>query len=105
MGDPAKAQHHIQVGWSYDEADQANPAILSGPLQVVRDYVKKSGGAASAEIVNLDVPAADRAAAAKGVTAPGIVVDGKPVLPGQFSAMHVTAPDITKALDAATGKK
>ena len=105
VGDPAKAQHHVLVGWSYDEADQANPAILNGPLQVVRDYVNKSGGSVSAEIVNLDIPIADRSPAAKAVTVPGVVVDGKPVMPGQFSAMHVTASGIRKALDAATGKK
>ncbi len=105
VGDPAKAQHHIQVGWSYDEADQANPAILNGPLQVVRDYVKTSGGSVSAEIVNLDIPVSDRPPAAKAVTTPGIMVDGKPALPGQFSTMNVRAPDIAKALDAAIGKK
>ena len=105
VGDPAKAQHHLLVGWSYDEANQANPDSLTGPLQAIRDYVRKSGGSVSAEIVNLDVPVADRTTTAKTVTAPGIMVDGKPALPGQISAMHVTAPDITKALDAAIGKK
>ena len=64
----------MQVGWSYDEANQANPAILNGPLQVVRDYAKKSGGSVSAEIVNLDIPVADRySCRLRAVTVPGIM--------------------------------
>jgi hypothetical protein len=105
VGNPATAQHHIQVGWIYDEADQKSPEILTGPLGVIRDYVNKSGGADSAEIVDLDVPTEDRPPAAQAVTDLGVSVDGNPVLPGNFSEMHVKAPDITKALDAAMGKK
>lgn len=105
VGDPAKAAHHIQVGWVYDEENQASPQILAGPLQVIRDYVKNSKGTASAEIVNLDVPAEDRSPAAQTVADLGVSVDGNPVLVGSFSEMRVTVPEITKALDAATGKK
>ena len=105
VGNPATAQHHIQVGWVYDEGDQASPEILTGPLQVIRGYVQSSHGTVSAEIVNLDIPTADRSPAAQAVTDSGVSVDGKPVLPGSFSTMHVKAPDITKALDGEVGKK
>ncbi len=105
VGNPATAQRHIQVGWVYDEANQANPEILKGPLQAIRDYVNRSRGGVSAEIVDLDVPAEDRSPAAQAVRDLGVAVDGQPVMPGNFSEMHVTVPDITKALDAATTKK
>ena len=105
IGDPATAQHNIQVGWVYDEANQARPEILIEPLQIIRDYAKSSKGTISAEIVNLDVPAEDRSPAAQPVNDLGIAVDGNPVLAGSFSEMRAAAPDITKILDAAVGKK
>ena len=105
VGDPAKARHHIQIGWSYDEANQKNPAMLTGPIEAVKDYVKKSGGATSAEIVNLDVPPADRAPAARAVTTPGVVVDGRTIVTGSFSEMHAAPQDIARMLNQAVGAK
>ena len=86
MGNPATAKHHIVVGWSYNETNQQKPASLAQPLQAVQDYVAKSGGSASAVIVNTDVPASDRSPAAQAVTGNGVTVDGKPVLSGDVSA-------------------
>lgn len=86
LGNPATAKHHIVVGWSYNENNQKQPASLTTPLQAVQDYVAKSGGSASAVIVNTDVPASDRSPAAQAVTANGVMVDGKPVINGDVSA-------------------
>ena len=85
IGNPAAAKHHIVIGWSYNEANQQNPALLNAPLQAVQSYVHQSGGAVSAEIVNTDVPPSDRSAAAKNVAGDGVIVDGKPVLKGDIS--------------------
>ena len=101
-GDSA-ASHSSRLGVRRGKPSQ--PAILTGPLQVIRDYVNSSKGTVSAEIVNLDIPAEDRSPAAQPVADLGISVDGNPVMPGNFSEMHVTAPDITKALDTAMVKK
>lgn len=105
VGNPAAAQHHIQVGWVYDEADQKSPELLTGPLGAIREYVNRSGGKVSAEIADLDVPAEDRSPAAQAVTDLGVSLDGNPVLPGSFSERPVPAGEISKALDAAVGKK
>ena len=86
VGNPATAKHHIVVGWSYNENNQQKPASLTTPLQAVQDYVAKSGGTASAVIVNTDVPASDRSPAAQSITANGVLVDGKPVITGDVSA-------------------
>ncbi len=86
VGNPATAKHHITVGWSYNENNQKQPGSLATPLQAVQEYVAKSGGTASAVIVNTDVPASDRSPAAQAVTGNGVSVDGKPVLTGDVSA-------------------
>ncbi len=100
LGNPATAKHHIVVGWSYNENNQQKPASLTAPLQAVQDYVAKSGGSASAVIVNTDIPASDRSPAAQGVTANGVAVDGKPVITGDVSA---TPPQkVVGAIQAAT---
>jgi len=101
VGDPATAKHHIQVGWVYDEANQANPQTLTLPLQAVRDYVQGSGGMSSAEIVNLDVPAEDRSPAAQGVMELGIIVDGKPVITDNLSSKPLRPQQITQMLTMA----
>lgn len=98
VGDPAKARHHIQVGWMYDENNQKKPETLAVPLQTVRDYVQKSGGIASAEIVNLDIPIADRTPAAQAVTGLGISVDGHPVSRGNPSSTPFPSDQIIGAL-------
>lgn len=105
VGDPATATHHIRVGWVYDEANQAKPETLTGPLQAIRDYASHSGGTVSAEIVNLDVPAADRSPAARVVTAPGVVVDNKTLFNGSISETPMPPEQIARALDSAVGKK
>jgi hypothetical protein len=86
VGNPATAKHHIVVGWSYNEANQQKPQSLVTPLQAVQSYVQKSGGSVSAEIVNTDVPASDRSAAAQSVAGDGVFVDGKPVFKGDVSS-------------------
>ena len=86
VGDPA-AKHHITVGWMYDERSQQKPETLNAALQAIRNYVMHSRGAASAEIVDLDVPAEDRSAAARVVTVLGIQVDGRPLYSGSLSTM------------------
>lgn len=99
VGNPATAKHHIVVGWSYNENNQKQPASLTTPLQAVQEYVAKSGGTASAVIVNTDVPASDRSPAAQAVAANGIAVDGKPVITGDVSA---TPPQkVVGAIEAA----
>ena len=102
VGNPALAKHHIQVGWVYDEANQANPNTLTVPLEAVRDFVQRSGGAVSSEIVNLDVPAVDRTAAAQSVTELGMTVDGKPVVTENLSDKPFSSQQITQMLAAAS---
>ncbi len=85
VGDPATAKRHLLVGWVYDEANEVKPETLTVPLQAVRDYVRKSGGAASAEIVNLDVPKEDRSPAAQAVTDLGVSLDGQTLTDGNLS--------------------
>ncbi len=101
-GNPASAKHHIQVGWVYDEANQANPNTLTVPLQAVRDFVQRSSGAVSSEIVNLDVPAEDRTPAAQSVSQMGIAVDGKPVLTENLSDKPLSSQQITQMLSTAS---
>ena len=83
----------------YDEANQAKPETLTVPLQTIRDYVQQSGGTASAEIVDLDVPAEDRSPAAQGVTELGVMVDGKPLI--AMSDNPNSPQQITQMLSAA----
>ena len=98
LGNPATAKHHITIGWTYSEANQKAPDTLAKPLQAVQDLVKKSGGAVSAEIVNVAVPSADRSPAAQGVAGSGVFVDGTAVS-GDISA---TPPQqTTSAIQAA----
>lgn len=85
VGNPATAKHHIEAGWVYDERNQQKLETLAIPIQAIRDYVKQSGGAMSAEIVNLDVPVEDRSPAAQAVTGLGIQVDGQSLFAGNLS--------------------
>lgn len=100
VGDPAKASHRIQAGWVYDENNQQKPETLAAPIQSIRDYVRKSGGIVSAEIVNLDVPVEDRAPAAQAVTELGVSVDGQPVSTGNLSSVPFPDNELLKALEA-----
>ena len=86
VGSPATAKHHVTVGWAYTGTTGQNPTALSASLQQLRDYAQKSNGTVSLEVVNTDVPAADRSAAAKSVAGPGVFVDGKPVVTGDLAA-------------------
>ena len=100
VGNPATAKHHVLIGWSYNDTNQQKPQALTAPIQAVQNYVQQTGGRVSAEIVNTDVPAADRSPAARGVTGNGVFVDGKPVFRGDIS----TAPpsQVMGAVGAAT---
>lgn len=100
VGDPATAKHHILVGWSYTDANQSKPGALATPLQAIQAYVQKNGGSVSAEIVNTDVPAADRSPAAQGVAGNGVFVDGKPVFTGDVS--KAPTQQVVGAIQAAT---
>ena len=93
VNDPARAKHHVEVGWVYDEGSQRKPETLGGSIQAVRDFAKKSGGGVSAEIVDLDVPLKDRSPAARTVTDLGIKVDGRTLYRGNLSGMK-GAPEI-----------
>ena len=99
VGNPATAKHHVFIGWSYTSSNQQKPQTLSAPLQAIQTYVQQNPGTA-AEIVNTDVPAADRSPAARAVAANGVVVDGKPVFQGDVSS--VPTPVVVKAIQAAT---
>jgi hypothetical protein len=100
VGNPATATHHIVIGWSYNDTNQQKPNALNAPIQAVQTYVQQNGGKVSAEIVNVDVPAADRSPAAQGAAANGVFVDGKPVFKGDIAS--VPAPTLLKAIQAAT---
>ena len=105
VGNPATATHHIAVGWVYDEENQRKPETLDAALQAVRDYVARSGGAASAEIVDLDIPAEDRSPAAQGVTELGIVLDNQPVYRGSLSKIPGGPGIISGALTGPPNRK
>ena len=79
IGDPATAKHKIVVGWTYTPQNQAATANLNQTLAAARKVAQDSHGAVSVQIVNVDVPAADRSPAAQGVKDVGIIVDGKSV--------------------------
>lgn len=98
VGNPAKAIHRIQAGWVYDEDNQKKPETLAIAIQRIHYYVEKSGGIASAEIVDLDVPAEDRTPAAQGVTKLGISVDGVPVSSGNLSGEPFPDESLLRAL-------
>jgi len=100
VGNPAKAIHRIQAGWVYNEDNQKKPETLAIAIQRIHYYVEKSGGIASAEIVDLDVPAEDRAPAAQGVTKLGISVDGVPVSSGNLSDEPFPDESLLMALKA-----
>lgn len=105
VGDPATARHHIEAGWVYDEANQLKPETLTVPIQKIREYVSKSAGIASAEIVNLDVPVEDRTPAAQAVTALGVRVDGHPISTENLSRVPFPSDHLIEALQAPTKKK
>lgn len=98
VGNPATARHHILVGWVYDENNQAKPQTLTVPLEAIRDFVQRSKGIASAEIVNLDVPAEDRTPAARTVTDLGIVEDGRAVVTDNLSDEPANSQQTAKLL-------
>jgi len=98
LGDPASAKYHISVGWVYDDANQAHPETLEAPLQAVRDFVAKSQGKVSAEIVNLDVPAEDRSPAGQKVSELGVNIDGHEVINDNPSSRPTNAAAITAEL-------
>lgn len=100
VGNPATAKHKIVVGWSYSEASQQKPELLTSPLKAIQGYAQQTGGAVSAEIVNTDVPASDRSPAAQVVTGNGVFVDGKPVIKGDVSA--APPQQVLSAVQAAT---
>lgn len=104
VGNPATAKHHITVGWIYTEASYSHPEGLAVPLQAVRDVVKNSGGTASAEIVDMDVPAEDRSPAARAVTALGLSVDGKVLFDGNPGDTPVPADAVIQQIMKAMGK-
>lgn len=105
IGDPATATHHIEAGWVYDEGNQQKPETLTVPIQKIREYVRKSAGIASAEIVNLDVPVEDRAPAARAVTALGVRVDGRPISTENLSSVPFPGDHLIEALEAPAKKK
>ncbi|MEO7720143.1 MAG: hypothetical protein ABIY70_28470 [Capsulimonas sp.] len=79
IGDPATAKHKIVVGWTYTPENQAATQNLNQTLAAVRKIAQDSHGAVSVQVVNVDVPAADRSPAAQSVNDVGIMVDGKSV--------------------------
>ena len=101
VGDPAPARHHIQVGWVYDASNQQKPEVLTVPIQAIRDYVNRSGGMATAEIVDLDVPMEDRSPAARAVTDLGIRVDGRSILTPDISKMQFPPDEMAQMIEAA----
>jgi len=104
VGDPAKAVHHIQAGWVYDEDNQKKPETLAVAVQKIHYYVQKSGGIASAEIVDLDVPAEDRPPAAQTVTQLGVSVDGTPVSTGNLSSGPFPDDGLLRVLESPAKK-
>jgi len=89
----AGAQYKITVGWVYDEANQPNTRALQDALGAVRRRARNSNGAASAQIVNVDVPPEDRSQGARAVTDVGIFVNGasRPELTGNPGEGGLTA--------------
>ena len=85
VGDPAKARHHIQIGWSYDEANQKNPAMLTGPIEAVQGLREEErrghcfGGDRQSRRARLEI---GPAAAKDRHHAPGVVVDGRTIADG-----------------------
>ena len=79
VGDPTTAKHHIEVGWIYDDTNAVDAAKLTAALAEVRTFAQKSGGTASAVLVDLDVPTEDHSPAAQGVVDLGVDVDGSSV--------------------------
>lgn len=79
IGDPATAKHHLEVGWVYEDTDVVNSDRLKAALAEARTFAQKSGGAVSAVIVDLDVPAEDRSPAAQGAANLGVSLDGNSV--------------------------
>ncbi len=79
VGDPATAKHHIEVGWIYDDTNAVDASKLIAALDEIRTLTRKSGGTASAVLVDLDVPTEDRSPAAQGMVDLGVDVDGSSV--------------------------
>lgn len=102
IGDPAKAKHHIQVGWVYDEANLKSPEELAIPLQSIAEFVQNGKGKVSAEIVDLDVPSEDRSPAARSVTDLGIQVDGNYPFTDNLSGTPLTQDQLMETLSSLT---
>lgn len=98
VGDPSKAKYKITVGWVYDDANQANPQSLRDALQAVQQVVQSSGGTASAEIVDLDVPADDLSPLAGSVPGIGVALNGQPVSAANPGETGAAAPDLARML-------
>ena len=78
IGDPARAKYRITVGWRYDTVNQADPSQLIQSVDVARQFAKRSSSMVAMEIVDLDVPPANRSPAARAVKTLGITINGKP---------------------------
>lgn len=102
VGNPATAKYKITVGWVYDETTMLNPQPLLQVIQVVQKAAQDSGGAASAEVVNLDVPAADVSPTAASVSGLGVAVNGTSIGPSAIPGEEgLTAEALAKSLTAA----
>lgn len=114
LGSPATAQYKITTGWVYDPATQADPAALAHALDAVKQSVAASDGRASAEIVNLDMPASDLSPQAQTVTGLGVAINGDAgavagqkdiALAGNPGEGDVSAANISAAMGAALAQK
>ncbi len=98
-GDWTAAKHKITVGWVYDDVNQHDPKALTDALGAVQQFVTERHGAVAAEIVDLDVPTADRSPVAQTIVNLGVQVDGRAVGPsGNPGESGVTAEALTQAL-------
>lgn len=105
IGNPASAQHHIEVGWIYNEDNLKNPETLFTPIQTIRDFVNQQGGTTSAEIVDLDIPSVDRSPAARAVTDLGLHIDGTYVYNENISDQAIRRAGLMEMLTMQANKK
>jgi hypothetical protein len=78
IGHPATARLHYLVGWDFNSANLAHPQTLTAALQTIRQYVQSQPDA-SAVIVDIDVPPAERPVEARSVKQIGIWLNGHSV--------------------------
>ncbi len=114
IGNPATAQYKVVMGWVYDDGNQASPDALTQSINAVKQWAMAQDGKASAEIVNLDVPASELSPAAASVPGLGVsaagpgggAAGGKEIaLPGNPGEGEVTAAKIVTALAGLTAGK